>query len=380
MPSALISGASIAGPTLSFWLSRAGFDVVVIEKSAARREGGQAIDVRGPALTIIESMGLLPTVIALRTHHRGMSIVDLHGNEIDKTTERTASAGRLDSGDVEIFRDDLSRVLIDASADKVTYCYGESIEAVEPNGDQVCVTFKSRPPRSFDLVIGADGLHSHVRSLAFESDPSRIHPLGVGFAIFTAPNSLGLENWQIAFRDAVSGYVVYPSLDNSNLRVNLGFALVPEEFPRGDPAAQRNLIFERSARFGGIIPDLLRHLPAASDIWFGPLAQVKMPNWSNGRFVLVGDSAFCPSPFTGQGTSLAIIGAYVLAKELARALDAPELAFQRYERKMRPFVDLNQALLNLERHGPVPDGELQRAKNGIDLSEYGLGANHWTSG
>ena len=370
MPSALISGASVTGPSLAFWLARAGWSVTLVEKAPCLRAGGQAIDIRGPALTVIERMGLLPAVMALRTHHKGMTVLDRQGQEISRTTERTASAGRLDSGDVEIFRDDLSRLLMEASQNKVEYLYGDSIEELEDDDTAVLASFRRAADRRFDIVVGADGLRSNVRWLAFDSDGRWLAPLGVGFAIYTVPNILGLTDWQLSFRDETSGYVIYPSRSNADLRVNLGFALMPDEFPRGDPEAQRDIILRRTAHLGGPIPALLEHLPEASDLWFGPLAQVKMPSWSNGRVALVGDAGYCPSPFTGQGTSLAIIGAFVLAKELARTPSDPEAAFQRYEARMRPFVTLNQDLLSLSRQGPAPDDVFDRAKNGIDLSDY----------
>ncbi|MCB8882741.1 FAD-dependent monooxygenase [Acidisoma cellulosilytica] len=370
MPSVLISGASITGPALAYWLSRAGFQVTVVERAAGLRSGGQAIDIRGPALKVIEQMGLLPGVVALRTHHKGMTVLDRDGQEISRTTERTASAGRLNSGDVEIFRDDLSRLLVEAAQDKVEYIYRDSIEELEDDEASILASFRRASSRRFDIVIGADGLRSHVRWLAFDSDGRWLNPLGIGFAIYTTPNILGLEDWQLSFRDETSGYVIYPSRSNEDLRVNLGFALMPDEFPRGDPEAQREIILRRTAHLGGPIPQLLEHLPEASDLWFGPLAQVKMPSWSNGRVALVGDAAYCPSPFTGQGTSLAIVGAFVLAKELERSPAEPEAAFQRYEQRMRPFVTLNQDLLSLTRQGPAPDDVFDRAKNAIELSDY----------
>ena len=370
MPSALISGASITGPTLAFWLARAGWSVTLVEKAPSARAGGQAIDIRGPALTVIARMGLLPAITTLRTHHKGMTILDREGQELSRTTERTASAGWLNSGDIEIFRDDLSRILIESSQGSVEIIFGDSIDELEDQERAVTASFRHAAERQFDVVIGADGLRSHVRWLAFDSEGRWLAPLGIGFAIYTAPNILGLRDWQLSFRDETSGYAIYPSRSNDDLRVNLGFALMPDEFPRGDPEAQRDIILRRTAHLGGPIPDLLRYLPEADDLWFGPLAQVRMPAWYNGRVALVGDAAYCPSPFTGQGTSLAIVGAYVLAKELARSPDEPESAFQRYEARMRPFVTLNQDLLSVAMPGPVPDDVFDRAKNGIDLSDY----------
>ena len=370
MPSALISGSSIAGPTLGYWLARAGFAVTIVERSPGPRPGGQAIDIRGPALDVIDKMGLLAAVQDLRTHHKGMSVVDRDGVELSRTTERTASAGILNSGDIEIFRDDLSRLLVGACGATVEHIFGDTVRQFESGDGEVSVTFETAASRVFDMVIGADGLGSHSRRLAFGEDKDCIYPLGVSFAIFSTPNILGLEDWQISFRDETSGYVVYPSLDNATLRVNLGFELTPDDFPAGDVEAQKALIRQSCASLKGAIPDLLAHLDASPDLWFGPLAQIKMKTWAKGRIALVGDAAYCPSPFTGQGTSLAIVGAYILAKELERSLATPELAFARYEAQMRPFVDLNQALLDFTRKGPVPDDLFNRAKNGIDLSGY----------
>ena len=370
MPSALISGASIAGPTLGYWLAKAGFEVTIVERSPAPRPGGQAIDIRGPALDVIDKMHLLPAVQELRTRHKGMSVVDVEGHELSRTTERTASAGRLDSGDVEIFRDDLSRLLVGASTSAVDYRYGDSLRSLEARDKTVSVTFETGDPGLFDIVLGADGLRSSTRRLVFAEEAECLRPLGVGFAIFTTPNILGLTDWQISFRDETSGYVIYPSLDNTTLRANLGFMLMPEEFPHGDLEAQHGLIRDRCAHLKGSVPDLLSYLDAASDLWFGPLAQIRMAEWAKGPVALVGDAAYCPSPFTGQGTSLALVGAYVLAKELERSPDSPEVAFARYDAKMRPFVDLNQAMLDLTRKGPVPDDQFDRAKNAIDLSGY----------
>lgn len=370
MPSVLISGASITGPTLAYWLAEAGFEVTVVERASAPRPGGQAIDIRGPALSVIDRMGVKPFVMTQRTHHLGMSVLDAEGHEISRTTERTASAGRLGTGDVEIFRDDLSRILLGATEGRVDYVYGDVIDELEDDDTAVIASFRHSRPRRFDIVIGADGLRSHVRWLAFDSEGRWLSPLGIGFAIYSAPNILNLRDWQLSFRDDLSGYVIYPSRNNQDLRVNLGFALMPDEFPRGDPEAQREIILQRTSHLRGPVPELLTHLTETADLWFGPLAQVKMPTWSNGRVALVGDAAYCPSPLTGQGTSLAIIGAFVLGRELARTPAEPSAAFQRYEARMRNFVTLNQDLLALARMGPAPDDVFDRAKNAIDLSDY----------
>ena len=194
------------------------------------------------------------------------------------------------------------------------------------------------PPEVFDLVFGADGLHSKVRQIAFGEETPFLRPLGVAFAIWAAPNLLDLEDWQLSFRDETAGYAIYPTRDNRELRVNIGFALTPDEERGLDLAARKALIRERAAAIGGPVPRLLETLDAAEDLYFGALAQVRMPSWCQDRVALVGDAGYCPSPFTGQGTSLALIGAFVLGRELARSGGDHAAAFAQYEARMRPFV------------------------------------------
>jgi 2-polyprenyl-6-methoxyphenol hydroxylase-like FAD-dependent oxidoreductase len=218
-------------------------------------------------------------------------------------------------------------------------------------------------------VIGADGLHSNVRRLVFGDERPLLRQLGVGLAIYTTPNLLGLNDWELAYRGDTSGYVIYPARDNAELRVNLGFGMDPEEYPRGDLAAQKALIARRCAHLGGDIPRLLAALHDVDDIYFGPLAQVRMERWSTTRVTLAGDAGYCPSPFSGQGTSLALIGAFVLASELARTPADPAGASARYEGRMRPFVQMNQDMVDVEQKEPIPDDVFDRAKNGIVLND-----------
>jgi len=233
----------------------------------------------------------------------------------------------------------------------------------------VDVTFEQGSPQRFDLVIGADGLHSNVRHLVFGDEAPLTRPLGVALAIFTTPNLLGLNDWQIAFRDDMSGYVIYPARNNTELRVNLGFALWPGDDARGEVAAQKGLVAKRCAHLRGDIPRLIGAMLAAKDFYFGALAQVRMEAWSKGRVFLAGDAAYCPSPFTGQGTSLALIGAFVLAKELARRPEDHVGAVTRCEARMRPFVRKNQDMLSMERREPIPDDIFDEAKNAIAIDD-----------
>jgi 2-polyprenyl-6-methoxyphenol hydroxylase-like FAD-dependent oxidoreductase len=368
MPNVLISGASIAGPALAYWLHRAGFQTTIVERAPAPRPGGQAIDVRGPALTVLDHMGLLERARDMRTRHKGMSVLDKDGHEVSRREDRTFTGGRFDSGDIEILRDDLAALLLEASQ-PAEMIFDDTITALEQSETEVSVTFQRHPPRRFDLVIGADGLHSNVRHLVFGDERPFLVPLGVGLAIYTTPNLLGLQDWEIGFRGEASGYVIYPARGNTELRVNLGFGMGLDEYPRGDVGAQKALVAERCAHLGGDIPRMLTALAEAQDFYFGPLAQVRMSGWSKRCVSLVGDAAHCPSPFSGQGTSLALIGAFVLGCELERSGGKHGEAFARYEERMRPFVLMNQDMVSVERQGPIPDDVFDRAKNGIVIDD-----------
>jgi 2-polyprenyl-6-methoxyphenol hydroxylase-like FAD-dependent oxidoreductase len=366
----LVSGAGIAGPALAYWLQRFGYQVTLIERAATLRPGGQAIDVRGVAVEVLKSMGLYDASYARRTHMRGSSALDSDGNEIWRSEERSFSGGRFGSDDIELFRDDLIQLLYQATQGAAEYLWDDSIVAVEQSARGLQVSFERERSREFELLVGADGLHSNVRRLVFsEQEATYLQSFGIGLAIFSTPNLLQLRDWQFSYRDAASGYILYPNLDNSQLRVNLGFALQSTNAWREGIGAQKALVAERCAHMRWQIPRLLEAMWTSTDFYFGDVAQVKMPGWSNGRVILLGDAAFCPSPFSGQGTSLALVGAYVLAKELLRTPGDVHRAFERYESRMRPYVELNQALVKLDQADPIPDDIMDAAKNGIKLDE-----------
>jgi 2-polyprenyl-6-methoxyphenol hydroxylase-like FAD-dependent oxidoreductase len=223
--------------------------------------------------------------------------------------------------------------------------------------------------RNFDLVIGADGLHSAVRQLSFGEDQRYLKSLGVGLAIYTIPNILNLQDWQLAFRDSTNGFVVYPARNNRELRVNFAFSMPPEDDIRGDFGAQKAIVMKHCRQLGGPVPYLLEALEDAMDFYFGSLSLVRMTAWSSGRVGLVGDAAYCPSPFSGQGSSMALVGAFVLARELARSPASYADAFARYEARMRPYVLVNQEMVVVDRGGPIPDQEMDRAKNWIEIDD-----------
>src|ERR1043165_713963 len=194
--SVLISGGSVAGTALAYWLTRYGFEVAIVELTAELRKGGQAIDVRGPAVEVADKMGVLGTLRAKRIVSHGISMVDSEGNEVYRSTEHTLTGGEIGSPDIEILREDLAYLMAEAAGDDVEYLFGDSITELKQDGDGVTVEFQNRPARRFDLVVGADGLHSNTRRLVMGGEQDFITHLGTYLGVWTVPNFLGLDHWQ----------------------------------------------------------------------------------------------------------------------------------------------------------------------------------------
>ncbi|MFI8194905.1 FAD-dependent monooxygenase, partial [Streptomyces sp. NPDC085946] len=318
MQTVLISGGGIAGPALAYWLRRHGFAPTVIERAPGRRSGGQAVDIRGVALEVVERMGLLEQASRVRTRMRGMSILAPDGHEVDRSTEATFSSGRLDSEDIEVLREDLVRMLYGHTRADVEYIFGDSITALDEEETGVRVDFAHGPSRTFDLVVGADGLHSTVRRLAFGQEERFAHHLGSYLSVFSSDNFLALDNWQIWLRDGDIGFGIMPVRSNTELRIAFGFESAPLA-PDRIGGALRQLVVDKLASMRWEGTRLAEAARKAPDFYCDAMAQIRMDPWSQGRVTLLGDAGYCPSPLSGQGTSLALVGAHVLADCLAQA-------------------------------------------------------------
>jgi 2-polyprenyl-6-methoxyphenol hydroxylase-like FAD-dependent oxidoreductase len=352
----LISGASIAGPALAWWLSRFDFVPTLVERSPGPRPGGHAIDVRGVALDVLRAMGVEQATRGRRTRMKGVSILDADGKEVWRSEDMTISGGTFGTESIEILRDDMSDILMSALRDDIEIIYGDSIVALEEDSAGVIVSFEKSASRRFDLVVGADGIGSNIRGLSFGSNPAWLRPFGTALAPFSAPNFLGLKDWQLMFELGEERCIIYTARDNSELRVCFAFGAEFDEVPSDRPG-QMALVKKRCGDWGWEVSRLLEAMEASPDFYLGATAQVKMDRWTQGRIALVGDAGYCPSPFTGQGTSVALVGAYVLANELSRSPADYTAAYDRYEANLRPFVAKNQALADIALGGPLSDAE-----------------------
>lgn len=340
----LISGAGIAGPATAYWLHRYGFDVTVVERASAARGGGYPIDIRGTALKVVERMGILPQLRAAHIETRRITFVDPDGDPI-AAVRPDALAGGTEGSDLEVRRGDLTGIIYGTVRDDVEFRFDDSVAALREHEHGVDVEFRSGARRTFDFVIGADGLHSKIRSLVFGPEQQFHHYLGYCFAGFTMTNDFGLSHEGVLWNTPGRSAALYAVGDRPQLHGFLNFALPDAPFEAfRDPAAQRDLVAAVFAGDGWEIPRMIADMRAAEDLFFDVVGQIHLPRWSSGRVALVGDAAYAPSFLTGQGSSVALVGAYMLAGELATN-PGHAAAFTAYESGMREFVRLNQALV-----------------------------------
>ncbi|MEV0386314.1 FAD-dependent monooxygenase [Nonomuraea sp. NPDC050643] len=338
----LISGAGIAGQALAYWLRHHGFTPTVVERAPGPRPGGYKVDLRGVAVEVADRMGIGEHVRARATDMRGGTWLTRAGKPVAKLSGDLI--GFRDPGDLEILRGDLADILHRATSGDVEYLFDDAIATIQDDGRGVHVIFEKSPPRTFDLVVGADGLHGGVRALAFGPETGCAEGLGLSVAVFSVPNHLSLDRWEMACTGAGHIANLYGLRPTSDATAQLFFPTPDPPPGRHDRPAQQRAVADAFAQHGWEVPRMLAAMHAADDFYFDSLAQIHLPNWSKGRVTLLGDAAYCPSPASGQGTSLAVVGAYVLAGELAAAHGDHLAAFERYERELRPFVELNQRL------------------------------------
>lgn len=337
----LVAGGGIAGNAVALQLVRAGIATTVVERAEAPRPGGQAVDLRGPSREIAERMGLMEAVRKNLLHEKGMALVDTKGAEIYRMSMEMFD-GKGPVADIEISRGDLNDVLLTALAGvagDLDYRYGEWIESFEQDETGVEVTFASGQTERFDLVIGADGVHSRTRKMAFGPEENFTTYLGGYMSFYTIPTPAQAEpDWMTTHVIPGASLGIRPDADPATSKAIITLRTESDPELRRDIAGQQQLVRDMLSEAGWLVPDVLAEMSAATDFYFDELVRVDMPTLSAGRVTLLGDSGFCGSPMTGMGTAMAIVGAYVLAGEIAATPDDIAGALTRYEAVITPFL------------------------------------------
>ncbi len=348
-PTVLISGAGIAGPALAFWLNKSGYRVTIVELADGIRPGGQTVDLRGAGGDVVERMGLIDQMHQRSLDQRGVAWIKADGSRRAEMPVTAFNGNGLVSK-LEILRGDLVDVLYQATKDQTEYRFNSRIEDLHQNEDAVQATLSDGTTLSADLVVGCDGPHSAVRRLVFGPEEQFVRPLGGYNAWFTAPDTVGLDGWYLMYQAPGLNASMRPSHDPTLCKAGLAFRSEPVAYDRRNPDEQRALLAQHFTGAGWQCDALLSAAAKADDFYFDAFAQVHMPTISQERVTLAGDAGYCASPLSGMGTSLALVGAYVLAGELGHAdsLDAKRIqtSLQRYESVMRPYIDRCQDLPN----------------------------------
>lgn len=334
--SVLVVGAGIAGSTVAYFLGRAGVAVTVVERVGSQRSSGSPVDIRGAAVPAVRRMGVLSAVREAATRVVRLAAVDRDGREIGAIP--TQSGGDA----VEIARRDLVVILAGAAHSQAEFRYGDTVTAIGEGRGGVEVSFERAPPREFDLVIGADGLHSTVRRLVFGPEDRFVKHLGLYIATVDLGRDSGDPRTVLIHNAPGRAVIVHPTTGREGAAFLFRDRLPAADRPHNLSSRQR-LVADVYGGMGWIVPELVERLRNSQEMYFDAVSRVRMDRWSRGRTVLVGDAASCVSLF-GEGSSMAVAGAAALADSLRSGAGDLSAALRWYETRHRRRVYPHQLL------------------------------------
>jgi 2-polyprenyl-6-methoxyphenol hydroxylase-like FAD-dependent oxidoreductase len=345
--SVLVVGAGIAGSTLAYWLGRQGVATTVVELAEAQRTSGSPVDVRGAALTVVKQMNLLEPLQEASTRVTRLVIVDGRGRQIGWIPTQANAHG------FEIPRSDLSALLTSAGRDYVEFLYHDTVNEVHDDGSGVDVTFERAKPRRFDLIVGADGLHSRVRRLVFGPEEQYTTHLGMYIATTDLGRPAADPHSVLMHNSPGRAVAIHPTTGREGAAFIFRHPLLTADAAR-DREQHQHLLMDVYSGMGWRVPELLEYFRTSNDVYFDAVSRVRLDAWSRGRTVLIGDAASCVSLF-GEGSSMAIIGAATLAQTLSSHPDDLAAAFRRYEQLHRQRLRRRHRGISITSHLLVPE-------------------------
>ncbi len=336
----LISGASIAGLTLAYWLHKYGYKVAIVEIAGAPRKGGSPIDIKGEAVDVVRKMGIYEEIAKKKVTTERVCFV----NENDKIIASMNPSIMDDKigEDIEIQREFLVDILYEKVKESVDFIFENTITKIENNAENVIAHFKKGEPRIFDLVIGADGLHSNVRKLVFgkEEDFSKYYGMYAG--VVDIEINKNRKNNCILYNTSGKMAGIY----NFNNKANAILVFHSKEqiiYDYKNTKEQKEVLNKMFFNEGWKVPQILQKFNESETLYFDAVSQIKMDNWSKNRVVLIGDAAYCASFLTGRGASLAVLGAYTLAEAIKDSEENYSEAFQKYQKRFEPIANKAQS-------------------------------------
>ncbi|MFD2934014.1 FAD-dependent monooxygenase [Spirosoma flavum] len=341
----LVSGASIAGLSTAFWMNKLGYKVTVVELANEPRTAGGAVDIKGAASEAAKRMGIFEQ---LKSNRSNVELIEFK-NDVDVTEgsiSLTNEGEELPDDEIEIERDKFAGILVDRLKNDVEFIFNNSITALNETEDDIQVTFKNGMQRAFDLVFGCDGIHSGVRKIWFGQETEYTHFLEA-YSSITIVNKLLIKQKTMQMYNVPDKAVMLNAYNN---KTDIIFCFNSEKeipYDYRDIEQQRKIILEQFAGQSWRTPELLKEIQESENFYFDKFCQIKMPSWTKGRVALVGDAGYCASPAAGMGASLSINGATALADALQKHNGNFNLAFQEYNKNLRPFIEEVQATAEL---------------------------------